>query len=215
MSAATPRVVLASASSVRRAMLENAGITLSVDPAAIDESALKSEIRRTGGSVESAAERLGQAKARTVSARHAGALVIGSDQMLDCDGVWFDKPADRAGAEAHLARLAGRTHRLVTGACVARDGTVLWSTVNIATLTMRDLSPRDIAAYLDMAGPAVLASVGCYQLEKLGAHLFTRVEGDFFTVLGLPLLPLLAFLRSQGVPAPLAVAGQASCASSA
>ena len=131
------------------------------------------------------------------------ALVIGSDQMLECDSAWLDKPPNRPAAEAHLARLAGRSHRLVNAAAVLRDGMELWSTVSAATLTMRPLGHDEIAAYLDAAGPAVLSSVGAYQLEKLGAQLFTKVEGDFFTVLGLPLLPLLAFLREQGVPASL------------
>jgi septum formation protein len=198
-----PRVVLASASAIRRTMLENAGLTVVIDPAAVDEAALKAQLRDGGSTVETAAEGLALAKAAAVSPRQPGALVIGSDQMLDCGGAWLDKPADRAAAEAHLARLAGRVHRLVNGAVVLRDGERLWSTVSVATLTMRSLSAAEIAAYLDAAGPSVLASVGGYQLEKLGAQLFTEVEGDFFTVLGLPLLPLLAFLREQGVPANL------------
>jgi septum formation protein len=203
MNGRVPTVVLASASAIRRTMLENAGVPVVIDPADIDESVIKNDLRRTGGTVEAAAERLAWAKAEPVGQRQPGALVIGSDQMLDCGGEWLDKPADRAGAAAHLRRLAGRSHRLVNAAAVVRDGQRLWSTVTVATLTMRPLSPAEIDAYLDAAGSAVLSSVGAYQLEKLGAQLFTKVEGDFFTVLGLPLLPLLGFLRQHGVPAKL------------
>jgi septum formation protein len=119
--------------------------------------------------------------------------------MLECNGVWFDKPADRDHAAAHLAALSGRTHRLISSAVCVRDGARIWHHTAVATLTMRPLSRSFIDRYLEAAGPAVLRSVGAYQLEGLGAQLFSRIEGDYFTVLGLPLLPILAFLRDNQV----------------
>lgn len=142
---------------------------------------------------------MARAKAEAVSPRHSGALVIGADQILECAGTWFDKPPDAAEAARHLGSLCGRTHRLVSAVCVVRDGQSLWHVVETAQLTMRPLSETAIAAYLEQAGPEVLDSVGAYRLEGLGAQLFSEIEGDFFTVLGLPLLPLLAFLRQHGI----------------
>jgi septum formation protein len=119
--------------------------------------------------------------------------------MLDCNGIWFDKPADLDQARAHLQALSGKSHRLVTAAIAVHGSARLWHTITAAKLTMRRLSDGFIDGYLERVGPAALSSVGAYQLEGLGAQLFERVEGDFFTVLGLPLLPLLGFLRGQGV----------------
>lgn len=173
-----PDIILASASRIRRELLERAGVTVRVEAAAIDEAALK---------------------AMRISARHPDSLVIGADQMLDCDGVWFDKPGDLAEARAQLLALGGRTHRLVTAATIMRGSARLWHTVEVAQLTMRRFTAAFVEAYLGEAGDAVLHSVGAYQLEALGAQLFERIEGDFFTILGLPLLPVLGFLREQGV----------------
>jgi septum formation protein len=125
-------------------------------------------------------------------------LVIGADQMLDCKGVWFDKPADRRQARAQLVALRGRTHVLSSAACVYRDGQRLWHAVQQARLTMRPFSDEFLDEYLSAVGDDVTGSVGAYRLEGLGSHLFARVEGDWFTILGLPLLPLLDFLRGQG-----------------
>lgn len=155
--------------------------------------------RRAG--VEEAAEALARAKAEAVSPRHTGALVIGADQILECAGAWFDKPPDATAAARQLGSLCGRTHRLVSAVCVARDGQIIWQVVDAARLTMRPLSEAAIAAYLEKAGPEALESVGAYRLEGLGAQLFSAIEGDFFTILGLPLLPLLAFLRQHGIGA--------------
>jgi septum formation protein len=127
--------------------------------------------------------------------------VLGCDQMLECGGVWFDKPPDRAHAAAHLRALAGKTHRLVSAVVAYRKMVRVWHHVDSAKLVMRPLSDSFIESYLDRAGDDARASVGAYQLESLGAQLFTRVEGDYFTVLGLPLLPLLGFLRANGVVA--------------
>ena len=194
-----PPVVLASASASRRALLENAGVVATVDAAPVDEQEVKASLRAAGATAADVAEALAELKAQRVSARHEGALVIGADQVLECEGEWFDKPRDLDHAAAHLQALSGRTHRLVACVCVVRDGRRLWHHVDSAELTMRPLSERFVADYLAAVGEDALASVGGYRLEGLGAQLFSRVAGDYFTVLGLPLLPLLDFLRNQRV----------------
>ena len=195
----TQPLVLASASTIRRTILANAGLTVTVDPAHIDEQAVKTELRAHQAPVETVAVELAVRKATSVSPRHPGALVIGADQMLDAGGEWLDKPADRAAAARQLAALSGRTHRLISGVAVVTDGEEIWRTADVVTLHMRRLSPAFIETYLDRVGSAALTSVGAYQLEGLGAQLFRRIDGDYFTVLGLPLLPLLTFLRERGI----------------
>lgn len=192
-------LVLASASEIRRTVLTNAGVAFTVDPAAVDEDAIKAELRRQGAPTEMAAVELATAKANTVSSRHPGMLVLGADQMLEIGTAWLDKPADRGAARQHLETLSGRRHRLVSGVVVVEDGREVWRYADSVALQMRPLSPAFIESYLDRVGPGVLKSVGAYQLEGLGAQLFERIDGDYFTVLGMPLLPLLAFLRSRGV----------------
>ncbi len=192
-------LVLASASRIRRTLLENAGLAVVVDPAHVDEQTIKAEMHGRGASAEDVAVALATRKAAAVATRHAEALVIGADQMLDAGGAWFDKPVDRAAAARQLAALAGRDHRLISAAAVIDRGRDVWQAAESVTLHMRPLSTAFIEHYLDRVGPAALQSVGAYQLEGLGAQLFTRVEGDYFTVLGLPLLPLLAFLRTHGI----------------
>jgi septum formation protein len=194
-----PPLILASASKIRRTVLENAGLAFTVAAASVDEDEIKRAMQASGSSAELTAEALAETKANRVSARHDGALVLGCDQMLDLDGTWFDKPADRAHAFAHLKAFSNKTHRLVCGAVVSRNGSRIWSHVSVARLTVRPLSDAFINDYLDTVGPSVFASVGAYQLEGIGAQLFTRIEGDYFTVLGLPLLPILGFLRGHGV----------------
>lgn len=192
------RLVLASQSSARRKLLANAGVIFDCDAAQLDETAVTDSLRAEGATPEQAAETLAELKALRVSRRHPGALVIGADQMLDCDGRWFDKPDSAAQAAAQLRALAGRTHRLLAALVVVRDGQRLWHHLAEARLTMRPLGDAFIDSYLAEAGDAVFRSVGAYQLEGRGAQLFSRVEGDYFTVLGLPLLPLLDFLRNHG-----------------
>jgi septum formation protein len=190
-------LVLASASAARAAILENAGFRVTRVPAAIDEDEVKAAFRREGGDAATCATALATAKAERISRRHRGALVVGADQMLVCGDVWFDKPPDLDHARAQLVALRGRTHELVTAAVVFRDGADLWHHVARARLTMRPFSDAFLDEYLAAAGERVLGSVGAYQLEGLGVHLFSRIEGDYFTILGLPLLPLLDFLRAQ------------------
>jgi septum formation protein len=180
-------------------MLEAAGLEVVVEPAAVDEAEIKAAFRAEGRDAAACATALAEAKAGHVARRHPGRLVIGADQMLDCNGVWFDKPEDAAHARAHLQALRGRTHVLVSAVCVARDGAVLWHATDRATLRMRPFGDDFLDRYLDATGEDVLHSVGVYQLEGLGAQLFSHVEGDYFTILGLPLLKLLDFLRGHGV----------------
>lgn len=192
-------IILASQSAIRRKLLENAGLTVEALPARVDEDEIKLALRAAGATVEDAAIKLAEAKARRIGEKIQGAIVLGCDQMLECNGVWFDKPPDRAHAAAHLRALSGKTHRLVSAVVAYRNMVRVWHHVDSAKLAMRPLSDAFIETYLDRAGDAALGSVGAYQLEGLGAQLFTRVEGDYFTVLGLPLLPLLGFLRANGV----------------
>ncbi len=196
---AAPGIVLASASAARAAMLRAAGVAVEIDPARIDESEIKRSLGAENATAAAIAETLAELKAVAVSRRHPGRLVLGADQMLDCEGLRFDKPADRAAARDQLLRLGGRRHELVSAAVAVRDGERLWHHIDRARLTMRTLSAEFVDAYLDRAGEAALQSVGAYQLEGLGAQLFRKIEGDYFTILGLPLLPLLEFLRGHGV----------------
>jgi septum formation protein len=191
-------IVLASQSKARRALLAAAGIPAVVEPAAIDESEIKRQVRAEGGSAETCALALAEAKAARVSRNHAEALVIGADQILDCGGAWLDKPRDRDEARAQLRSLRGRAHELVCAVAVARDGDGLWRHVERARLEMRRFSDSFLDDYVAAMGERLCATVGGYELEGLGAQLFERIEGDYFAILGLPLLPLLAFLRDRG-----------------
>lgn len=196
---APPNLVLASESPTRRAMLSQAGLDFTVAPARLDEDALKASLAADGARARDVAELLARSKAERVSARMPGALVVGADQILLLDERIFDKPADLAAARARLRALSGRPHGLISAVAVARDGHLLWHHRECAELVMRDLSEAFIDRYLGEIGEVALQTVGAYALEGLGAQLFTRVSGDHFTILGLPLLALLAFLREQGV----------------
>jgi septum formation protein len=169
------------------------------DPATVDEAAVKAARRARGSPPERAAVALAEAKALEVAGRHPGSLVVGADQLLVCGATWFDKPETRAGARATLEALRGRTHRLISGMAVVRDGAVRWRHVEVATLTMRRYSDQFIDWYLREADEAPLRVVGACRLEGLGAQALRRVDGDYFAILGLPLLPLLAFLRREGM----------------
>ncbi len=197
-----PEVVLASASRWRLELLQRAGLSLRAEPARIDESEVKASLRGERADAAAAAETLAELKAIKISRQAPGALVIGADQILECEGRWFDKPPDRAGAAAHLRALRGKSHALETAACVVRDGVRIWHHREAPRLTMRPLDAAFIESYLDAAGPEILETVGAYRLDDMGVQLFAKVSGDYFTILGLPLLPLLGFLREHGVPAP-------------
>jgi septum formation protein len=191
-------ILLASTSATRVRILESAGVHAAQIAPEVDEAPVKATLGQAHASAERAATALAELKACTVSARHPEAIVIGADQMLDLEGTWFDKPGERGAARRQLTQLRGRRHRLVTAVAVAAGGEAKWRYVETAALTMRPFSDAFLDAYLDRAGSAVLGCVGAYQLEGLGAQLFSLVEGDFFGILGLPLLPLLDRLRREG-----------------
>lgn len=192
-----PELILASASAARAALLQAVGLRFEARPARIDEDAVKQAARAEGMPVEDAALLLAELKAARVLA--PGALVIGADQLLVCEGRWFDKPRDLAEARQHLLMLRGRTHMLVTAVACLRDGIAVWRHVATPRLRMRPFSEAFLDAYLAAEGEAVLASVGAYRLEGPGVQLFEAVEGEHAAVLGLPLLALLGFLREHGV----------------
>ena len=190
-------LILASQSRARQMLLANAGISFEAVPADIDErSVQKNSGLSPPGEI---AGLLAREKACFVSSKNSGRYVVGADQTLALGSRLFSKPAGRAQAADQLRLLAGGTHELHSAVAVARDGKIVFSDVSVARMTMRRLDERATEAYLDQAGQAVTTSVGAYQLEGLGVHLFERIEGDHFTILGLPMLPMLAFLRSEGV----------------
>ena len=197
MAPGAPGLVLASGSAARRALMDAAGLVFTARAVAVDEAAIKDAMRQAGADAVETALALADAKARRV--RDSSALVIGADQLLVCDGEWFDKPVDMAAARAQLLRLRRRSHDLVTAVTCWRDGQAIWHHVARPQLAMRPFSDTFLTAYLNAEGDAVLSSVGAYRLEGLGMQLFDRVEGEHAAVLGLPMLPLLGFLRQHGV----------------
>ena len=190
-------LILASQSAARKMLLKNAGISFEAIPADIDER----EIQKASGltSPGEIASLLAERKAAFVSLRHPGRYVVGADQTLARGSRLFSKPAGRNEAAEQLRALSGQTHELHSAIAVVCDGATLFSDVSVAHMTMRALDDQRIEAYLDAAGDVVTSSVGAYQLEGVGVHLFELIEGDHFTILGLPLLPLLKFLRSDGM----------------
>jgi septum formation protein len=189
------RLVLASASTSRAQILRDAGVPFEVRPAHVDEDAVKA----SGGEGAAVAAKLAELKALRVSSAQPDALVLGADQVLVCGGKLLSKAETRAEAAAQLQFLRGKPHTLISALALARDGAVIWRLSDEARLTMRDFSDAFLDAYLNAEGEAMLGSVGCYRLEGLGAQLFESVQGDYFSILGLPLIPLLAILREHGV----------------
>ena len=192
-------IVLASKSASRRALLAGVGLPFEVEPADIDERGVEEAMTRRGEAGIGLALALARAKALAVSARRPQALTLGADQTLTLDGQPMHKAPTRAAAAAALQAMSGRGHRLISAFALARDGAILAEDSDSADMTMRALDAAQIARYLDIAGPAVLASVGAYQIEGLGAHLFESISGDQATILGLPMLKLLAALRGLGL----------------
>ena len=188
-------LILASESRARQTLLANSGIDFEAVPANIDERAVQQDSGLT--SPGDIAALLAREKARMVSIDKPGRFVVGADQTLSLGTKFFSKPVGRIQAAEQLSALAGRTHKLHSAAAVAREGKILFDAVSVADMTMRRLSQPQIEAYLNEAGETVTSSVGAYQLERLGVHLFEYIEGDHFTILGLPLLQLLEFLRSE------------------
>jgi len=195
----TPSLILASSSPSRRQLLRNAGLTFEVQPPGVDEEEAKRSLLSGRTAPQGIAEKLAEMKAMRISAKHPEAMVVGGDSTLACQGRLFDKPPTIEAARKQLLALRGQTHELFSCVVVARGGTRLWHWNERARLTMRPFNEAFLDAYLARAGDAVLGSVGAYQLEGLGAHLFSRVDGDYFTILGLPLLPLLSFLAGHGI----------------
>jgi septum formation protein len=191
-------LILASGSAARARVLEGAGVHFVVQKPALDEEAVKEALRAAGRTPREQAAALAEAKALSVSAAHAG-LVLGADQMLAFEGRAFDKPHDRAAAKAQLQELRGGQHELVTAIAVASGAEIVFRHLARPRLTMRAFSDAFLETYLDRIGSAALTSVGAYQIEGLGAQLFSAIEGDYFSILGLPLLPLLDFLRERNV----------------
>jgi septum formation protein len=194
-----PCLVLASTSAGRRVLLEHAGLRFSMEAARIDEAEVKRSARAAGASPADTALLLADLKAERVARRDPEALVIGSDQLLVCEDRWFDKPASVAEARAHLLALRGRRHELVTAVVCHRGGQRLWHHVARPRLTMRAFGDAFLDAYLAAEGDALTTTVGAYRIEGLGVHLFDAIEGEHAAILGLPLLPLLGFLRQHGV----------------
>ena len=199
LQADAPALVLASSSATRRALLDGAGLRFQAHPAAVDEASIKQAAQAEGIPPPDAALMLAEAKAERVARRMPDALVIGGDQLLVCEGRWFDKPETIAQARENLLWLRGKRHELVTATICWRGGQRIWQDVTTPRLTMRDFSEAFLDAYLAQEGEALLDAVGAYRLEGLGVHLMAKVEGEHSAILGLPLTPLFRFLRQHGV----------------
>jgi septum formation protein len=191
-------IVLSSSSATRRKLLSQTGLYFKTAKPPVDESVIKETLRKAGASAAQVADNLAESKADSVALILPGAYIIGADQMLECDGVWFDKPDGLEGARRHLLALRGKTHQLVTATVIAHEGRVIWRHLDTAQMTMRAFSDEFLERYLDKTGDDIVHSVGAYELEGMGAQLFEKIEGDFFSILGLPLIPLMGALREAG-----------------
>ena len=194
----SPRFILASASPTRKMLLENAGLAIDISPATIDEEEIKHSLIAEGAGAGAIAETLAEHKANSVSRKNPGQLVIGADQVLALEGEIFSKPVSVDAARDQLCRLRNREHLLISSVCIAEDGKRIWHKTDAAHLWMRDFSDSFLEDYLKAAGDTVLDGPGAYRVEGPAIQLFSRISGDYFTILGLPLLPLLDFLRTRG-----------------
>lgn len=196
------RIILASASEIRATMLRNAGLNFNVRPGRVDEEAIRNSLEAECASARDLADTLAEMKARKVSERDMDALVIGADQVLECEGRIFAKPQTQDDAREHLKFLRGKTHRLLSAAVVCEGGTPIWRQVGTVRLTMHEVSDAMVADYVSRNWESIRYAVGCYKIEEEGVRLFARIEGDFFHILGLPLIELLTWLRIRGdIPA--------------
>lgn len=191
-------LILASKSPYRSMLLKNAGVNFSNEAANINERAIEEPLQNSGVTPEDMAMVLAEAKAQDVSARYKAALVIGSDQTLSLQDRVFHKPVDMEDARRHLLAMSGQTHQLNSAVTLAIDGQTVWRHISVARMSMRELSPAFIGRHLARVGNGVLSSVGAYQFEGEGVQLFDKINGDYFTIVGLPLLPLLKELRARG-----------------
>ncbi|HEY0214529.1 MAG TPA: Maf family protein [Paenirhodobacter sp.] len=195
---AEPDILLASGSEIRAQLLRNAGLSVQVQPARIDEDTIRGALLAEGAHPRDVADALAEMKAAKISARHPGAMILGADQVLTLKGRIFAKPETPDQAVEHLRVLSGQTHHLLSAVVVCRYGTPLWRHVGEVRLTMHPLSDTFIQDYVNKNWDSIRFAVGCYKLEEQGVRLFSRIEGDYFTVLGLPLLPLLNWLHIRG-----------------
>jgi len=194
-----PKLVLASASRSRQDMLNKAGVACAIDPAHIDEDQVKKTMTAAGAGPAQISERLAIDKAMAISPNHPGKIILGADQLLVCDGKIFDKPSDMQQARDHLRFFRGKTHQLLTSYALVQDRKILVTETLSPRLTMRDFSEDFLENYLEQSGEHILSSVGCYLMEGLGSQLFSHIDGDYFTILGLPLINLLEKLRKLNI----------------
>jgi len=194
----TFRIILASQSAIRRTLLENAGITVDVYPARVDEDAVKSALLAEGGSSRDIADALAELKARKIGERHPGKLVIGCDQVLDLEGQILSKPETQDDARAQLIAMRGKTHKLMSAAVICDGAAPVWRHVGVVQMQMRDVSDAYLDEYIARNWDSIRHSVGAYKLEEEGVRLFQRITGDHFHVLGLPLLEIITFLTARG-----------------
>ena len=190
-------LILASQSVARKNMLDAAGVSYTALPADLDEDSITKNETKKGEAPQSIALTLATAKASAIAKENPDALVIGSDQILECDGKMLSKAANENQAREKLKSLRGKTHHLISAVCVAKGDSILWQAVQTANLTMHDFDDAFLDDYIKKAGIALTRSVGAYELESLGVNLFEKIEGDYFTILGMPLLPLLTYLRDE------------------
>jgi septum formation protein len=192
-------LILASSSATRVGIFQGAGLVFKTERPTVDEATIRRSMIASGADVESGAARLADLKALEISAKHPAGLVVGADQILEHEGAWFEKPVNIDQARNQLEQLSGGQHRLISSVAVALNNSVIWRHTDHAVLNMRTLSEGFLTDYLQIMGDRLLSSVGGYQIESLGAQLFDSVTGDYFTILGLPLLPVLKFLREKDV----------------